>query len=584
MGVFQLESGGMQALCRQLETSSIDEIVALIALYRPGPMQFIPQYIKGKKDPSTIQVPHPLLKDLVEETYGVLVYQEQVMQAAQIIAGYTLGGADILRRAMGKKIKEVMDAQKGIFIEGAQKTNNINRKTAEEIFGILEKFAQYGFNKSHSAAYAMLSYRTAFLKANFPCQFMAAVLSSELGNADKVSHFIEECESLGIEVLGPDINESRLMFTPVQSEGAGEEASWSIRFGLAAIKGVGDAAARIILEERDKNGPFEDFHDFITRTADAAVNRRVVECLVKTGAFDFCGVDRGHLLAAVEQVINEVADLARDREAGQANMFDMLLDDGAGDDSARGNGSGTSAIRTDGPAMPMAETLQYEKELLGFYVSGHPMNDFHGLDDVINSLQPGEDLKQWDREAFRLCGVALNINKRLTRKDNRPWAFFTLATRKAYYQINVFPEAFEKYAPLLAEEGQIVLVEGEVRHDDERGETRLNANYMAALRPETAPAYITAATLFTGPEEAPLADLAHFMRELVDKNESGGTKLRLAVMVNEDEALYFESPDYVACKLVPELYDKLRKHPAVRRIELDSRPLREPERPKWMKK
>ncbi|MDP0497530.1 MAG: DNA polymerase III subunit alpha [Verrucomicrobiota bacterium JB024] len=580
VGVFQLESGGMQALCRQLETSSIDEIVALIALYRPGPMQFIPQYIKGKKDRSTIQVPHPLLKDLVEETYGVLVYQEQVMQSAQIIAGYTLGGADILRRAMGKKIKEVMDAQKDIFITGAKETNNIDRKKAEEIFGILEKFAQYGFNKSHSAAYAMLSYRTAYLKANFPCQFMAAVLSSELGNADKVAHFIEECESLGLEVLGPDINESRLMFTPVKDEAKGDEAAWSIRFGLAAIKGVGDAAARIILEERDKGGPFTDFHDFITRTADAAVNRRVVECLVKTGAFDFCGLDRGHLLAAVEQVINEVADLQRDRDAGQANMFDMLLDDSGGSDA--GAASGTASIRTDGPPMPMAEKLQYEKELLGFYVSGHPMNDFHGLDDVINSLQPGEDLKQWDRESFRLCGVALNINKRLTRKDNRPWAFFTLATRKAYYQINVFPEAFEKYAPLLAEEGKVIIVEGEVRHDEERGETRLNANYMGSLSPDTAPVYILSATLFAGPEEGPLKDLAHVLRELVDNNESGGTKLRLAVLVSEDEALYFESPDYVACRLVPEIYERLRKHPAVRRIELDSRPLREPERPKWM--
>ncbi|MEM9227151.1 MAG: DNA polymerase III subunit alpha, partial [Verrucomicrobiota bacterium] len=310
VGVFQLESEGMRSLCRQLETSSIDEIVALIALYRPGPMQFISQYIKGKKDPSTIQVPHPLLKDLVEETYGVLVYQEQVMEAAQLIAGYTLGGADILRRAMGKKIKAVMDAQKGTFIEGAQTTNNIPRKQAEEIFGILEKFAQYGFNKSHSAAYAMLSYRTAYLKANFPGAFMAALLSSELGNADKVAHFIEECENLGIEVLGPDVNESREMFTPVAQAGSSAQGKAErIRFGLAAIKGVGDAAAQVILAEREKNGPFEDFRDFITRNADNAVNRRVIECLIKTGAFDFSGIDRGHLLPAVEQVMSEVADL-----------------------------------------------------------------------------------------------------------------------------------------------------------------------------------------------------------------------------------------------------------------------------------
>lgn len=576
VGVFQLESDGMRSLCRQLETSSIDEIVALIALYRPGPMQFIPQYIKGKKDPSTIQVPHPLVKELVEETYGVLVYQEQVMEAAQIIAGYTLGGADILRRAMGKKIKEVMDAQKQVFIDGAKATNDIPKKQAEEIFGILEKFAQYGFNKSHSAAYAMLSYRTAYLKANFPCEFMAALLSSELGNADKVSHFIEECENLGIEVLSPDINESREMFTPVQAK-AGQQST-RIRFGLAAIKGVGDAAAKVILAERDANGPFEDFKDFITRTTDAAVNRRVIECLVKTGAFDFTGIDRGHILPAVEQIINEVADLQRDREAGQANMFDMLMEPETEQTAGNGNGG----IRTDGPPMPMAEKLQYEKELLGFYVSGHPMNDFKGLDDVINSLQPGEDLKQWDREAFRLCGVALNINKRLTKKDNRPWAFFTLATRKEYHQINVFPEAFEKFAPLLAEEGKVVVVEGEVRHDDERGETRLNANHLGSLTPENAHAFLASATLYTEPDDAALADLAKTLRTLVDTHE-GPTRLRLAVMVSEDEALHLDSPDYVSCLFTPAIHEQLMTHPAVRRIELESRPLRELERPKWMK-
>ncbi len=575
VGVFQLESGGMQALCRQLETSSIDEIVALIALYRPGPMQFIPQYIKGKKDPSTIQVPHPLLKELVEETYGVLVYQEQVMQSAQIIAGYTLGGADILRRAMGKKIKEVMDAQKGIFVEGAQKTNNIPKRQAEEIFAILEKFAQYGFNKSHSAAYAMLSYRTAYLKANFPCEFMAAVLSSELGNADKVSHFIEECENLGIEVLGPDINESREMFAPVIKEG---ETESRIRFGMAAIKGVGDAAAKIILAERDANGPYEDFRDFITRNSDNAVNRRVIECLVKTGAFDFSGIDRGHLLPAVEQVMSEVADLQRDRDAGQANMFDMLMEPEP--EQASGNGGGS--IRTDGPTMPMSEKLQFEKELLGFYVSGHPMNDFHGLDDVINSIQPEDNLKLWDREGFRLAGVALNINKRLTKKDNRPWAFFTLATRRAYYQVNVFPDAFEKVAHMLAEEGKVVLVEGEVRHDEERGESRLNASHLYPFTPDQGHAMITSATLFVEPNDAALTSLAAELREIVDTQE-GSTQLKLAVLVSEDEALFLETPDYVSCKLSPDILKLLRSHPAIRRVEMTAPEVREPERPKWMK-
>ena len=251
-GVFQLESGGMQQLCRQIGLSSFEEIIALIALYRPGPMQFIPQFIEGKKDPSTVQVPHPLLKELVEETYGVLVYQEQVMESARIIAGYTLGGADILRRAMGKKIKSVMDAQKDVFIKGAKATNDIDRRTAESIFALLEKFAQYGFNKSHSAAYAMLSYRTAYLKANYPVEFMAAVLTSEQGNADKISHFLAECNAMNVPVLSPDVNESgSRLSTPVIENEPSAGPDPSIRFGMASIKGVGEGAAEVIIAERE---------------------------------------------------------------------------------------------------------------------------------------------------------------------------------------------------------------------------------------------------------------------------------------------------------------------------------------------
>ena len=316
VAVFQLESGGMQQLCRQIGLASFEEIIALIALYRPGPMQFIPQFIEGKKDPSTVQIPHPLLKDLVQETYGVLVYQEQVMQSAQIIAGYTLGGADILRRAMGKKIKEVMDAQKQVFIDGAKATNNIDRKTAESIFALLEKFAQYGFNKSHSAAYAMLSYRTAFLKANYPVEFMAAVLTSEQGNADKLSTFLEECNAMHVPVLSPDVNASGGNFTPIVD---GDERS--IRFGMAAIKGVGEGAAEVIIEERQNDGPYEDFTDFIVRNADKAVNRRVIEALIKTGAFDSLGHDRAHLLHDLDSELAEANERRKDREAGQGQSL-----------------------------------------------------------------------------------------------------------------------------------------------------------------------------------------------------------------------------------------------------------------------
>lgn len=621
VGVFQLESGGMQGLCRQLEVSSIDEIVALIALYRPGPMQFIPQYIKGKKDRSTIEVPHPLLKEMVEETYGVLVYQEQVMQAAQIIAGYTLGGADMLRRAMGKKIKAEMDAQRDVFVKGAAETNNISQKQAEHIFSILEKFAQYGFNKSHSAAYAMLSYRTAYLKANYPTEFMAAVLSSELGNSEKLAHFISEAEDMGIEVLGPDVNESHEMFSsiaPVKAKGAavvaggknlaagddasegqggnasdeqgeGEAASVDsklpdystpgrVRFGMAAIKGVGDAAARSIIAEREENGPYADFRDFMFRVDLRAVNRRVIEHLIKTGAFDYSGMDRQHLLDSVEMLMGEAAERQKDRERGQANLFDMFGDEGG---SAAGSGAvdnGSGNYITANKPMANADKLQFEKELLGFYVSGHPMNAYAGLDDTLNSFAADEDLKRWDGESFRLCGVVNNLVKRLTKKDNRPWAYFNLSTRKASYQINVFPDAYEQNFASL-EEGLVVCVEGEVRYNSEREETRLNANRISRLEGALS-YYIESVTFFLRNEEETICGFARDLRAFLEGSE-GPTRIELAIETAPGEALYAQIAPSLRCRLNPDNYKELRSHPAVTRIAAQARALEAPPKPKW---
>ncbi len=283
VGVFQLESTGMQSACKQVGVSNIDDINAICALYRPGPMAFIPDYARGKRDPASVNYPHPLLEQSLRETYGIIVYQEQVMECAKIIAGYTLGGADMLRRAMGKKDADAMAKERVKFVEGAKRVNNIGEKQANEIFDLLNKFASYGFNKSHSAAYALVSYQTAYLKANFPVQFMAAVLTAELGNAEKVSHFIAEAEAMGLVVLGPDVNESRETFTPIL-RGASDAAA--IRFGLAGVKGVGELAAQKIIEEREKNGPFADFADLVRRVDGRAINKRVLEHLVKTGAFD----------------------------------------------------------------------------------------------------------------------------------------------------------------------------------------------------------------------------------------------------------------------------------------------------------
>ncbi len=570
IGVFQLESGGMQALCRQFNISSIDEIVALIALYRPGPMEWIPDYIKGKKDPSTIQFPHPLLEDICRETYGVMVYQEQVMEAARLIAGYTLGGADILRRAMGKKKPEEMERQRTIFIKGAKTTNDIPAAKAEAIFNILEKFAGYGFNKSHSAAYAILAYQTAYLKANYPVEFMSAILSNELGNADKVAHFIEECAAMQIPVLGPDINRSLEAFTPIlQADGA----RGSIRFGLGAIKGVGDVAANSILQERSTRGVFQDIFDFAARVDHRVVNKRVLEALIKSGAFDVFGFDRQHLLVSIDSIMAEAASQEKDRAAGQTSLFDLME---AGEENS-------PAIRieidTRAPLLPLSIKLQYEKELLGFYVSGHPMDAYMGLAEAVNSLKKNQDLSLIaDRTPFRLAGVVLNLQKRLSKKDNRPWAMFTLATREGSYAMNLYSDAFERYGQEL-EEGKTVLVTG-IIHVNE-GELRFNSTGISGLD-LSLPGLIKELVFHLSTDSKAEA----FLKLLADylMNHEGPTKVQLAFPINSDEALLAQIAPSLSLRIEPSIFQKWRQEPAVHAIELRVADLEKPEAPRYRKK
>ncbi len=563
-GVFQLESSGMQALCRQIGLSSFEEIIALIALYRPGPMQFIPQYIEGKKDPSKIQVPHPLLEDLVLETYGILVYQEQVMQVAQIIAGYTLGQADILRRAMGKKIASVMQEQKDVFVRGAKETQNIDRAKAAEIFAILEKFAQYGFNKSHSAAYAMLSYRTAYLKANFPVQFMAGVLGCELGKADKVAHFIEECASMGVSVSGPDVNESRETFTPVM-----DGAEGSIRFGLAAIKGVGDVPARAIIDEREKNGPYNDFRDFATRTDTKAVNRRVLENLIRTGAFDTFGEDRGALAATLDATLSEIQDLQRDAAIGQANMFDIFEEPPVASKSKVVSDARSNAI------MPLAERLQHERELLGFYVSGHPMNAYRGLAEKLDTFVGDGYLIIENRAPFRLCAVITGVEKKIARKDNRPWAILNVATRSHTYSVNFFADSFETCKELCVE-GNTVMIEGQimVRADDE---IQLGGNSMVGL--DRALGDLVRGLTFVIDPNGKSCDFVRQLQREVE-NDPGSTRIKLGLLIDDDQVLLADLPSSLNWFVRKEGFSRLQGHPALREIIVEA-PQVEAPRPRW---
>ncbi len=627
VAVFQLESEGMQNLCRQFAIANIDEIIALIALYRPGPMQFIPQYIEGKKDPTKVKYAHSLLEKTAGDTYGILVYQEQVMEAARVVAGYTLGGADMLRRAMGKKIKEEMDKQQSIFVEGAAKVNGIPKNKAEEIFEILKKFADYGFNKSHSAAYAFLSYRTAYLKANYPVEFMASVLAAELGNAEKVSFFVDECEHLGIKVLGPDVNLSDASFTPQPAENA-------IRYGIGAVKGVGEQAAGAIIEERARGGKFKDFVDFMERLGDG-VNSRVVENLIKTGAFDYAGEDRRHLLDSAESVRKASSAARADKEKGQGNLFDLM------DDGGSSGGAGAEIVRT-APAMPAAEKLQYEKELIGFYISGHPMNAYAGLDAAVSSFTgtiEETNFSKHDRITVRLCGVATGIQKKITKEKKQAWAFFTLATKTHNYSVNVFPEAYEKLqeeekpqtirraapqpreenseqsadtpkeqnlfgdpssggttAPaqpahrgegagfetipgkVILGEGKQVLVEAEMAFRQDRGEWSINAFRLSPLE-ERIPGLIKSILFVLHPT----AEAEDFLRELSERllDDTGGkTKIRVGIRQPDGRVLIANIAASLAARVTPEFFRQFSRHAACTGTVVETMPLAERER-KW---
>jgi DNA polymerase-3 subunit alpha len=604
IAVFQLESEGMQNLCRQFAIATIDEIIALIALYRPGPMQFIPQYIAGKKDPTTIEYAHPLLKDVAAETYGVLVYQEQVMQAARVVAGYTLGGADELRRAMGKKKLEEMNRHRGIFVAGAAQTHGIDADTAGKVFDVLEKFAQYGFNKSHSAAYAFLSYRTAYLKANYPVEFMAATLVAESGNADKVAFFVEECANIGVNVLGPDVNQSNASFTPIPDLAAGcppakNTTPGCIRYGIGSVKGVGEIAAKIIIEEREKNGPYKGFSDFIHRTcANAAVNSRVIENLTKTGAFDFTNEDRRHLLDSAEAIKKAATADNADRASGQTSLFDMF--DLGGPGSGGPTSSDADAIHRKAPPMPSPEKLQYEKELLGFYLSGHPMNAYAGIERALNTLPPGPlgvvtaglSKGPKDRHPIRLCGVATAVQKKMTKGDAskgtlpRPWAFFTLATKTDNYSINLFPEAYAELhqeihptnGRLLLSEGQHLLVEAELSYREERGgEWSIAAHKITPLA-ERLPLLVKNILFLLHP----IGEAEDFLRQLADTlHATGGrTAVKIGFLQPDGRALVSDLPNSLGAICTPEFYRTFIRHPACAGATVETTPVSPRER-KW---
>jgi DNA polymerase-3 subunit alpha len=483
IGLFQMESGGMTSLSKQFDVKKLDDIIALIALYRPGPMELIPEYVKAKKGITPIKYLHPLLEDICADTYGVMIYQEQVMAAASKLAGYSLAQADLLRRAMGKKDKEKMAKERKNFIEGCARTNKIPEKKANAIFDLLEKFAGYGFNKSHSAAYGVISYHTAYLKAHYPVEFMAGLLSNEINNTEKISVFVGECKRMGISILPPDINKSGLKFTPETCEGfqrpdsrGTEDAPTlnAIRYGLAAIKNVGEAAMAIAIRERDERGDFSSLEDFCTRLDSRVANRKMLESLIKAGAFDFTGRDRAELFACIDDALASSAALQRDRVAGQVSLFDEQTH------------AATAARRQSSRPWSEHEKLSYEKELLGFYVSGHPLDAYADVFAAKN-YRPIASLGELDdRALFKIAGAIVEVEKKFTRKEGKPFAVVWLEDLMDMLEVVVWNELYLKVSDILVP-GRVVELKGTLdRRDELLRATAVEIKELAVAKPNGA--------------------------------------------------------------------------------------------------
>ncbi|MGJ8696123.1 MAG: DNA polymerase III subunit alpha [Verrucomicrobiaceae bacterium] len=475
MGVFQLESGGMVETCRKYGINRIEDIIDLLALYRPGAMQYIDQMIEVKEGRSQPKYEHPLLEEICGDTYGVMIYQEQVQNAAKMLAGYTLGGADILRRAMGKKKPEEMDKQRQIFVKGAFETNDIDERNANLIFDKIAGFAGYGFNKSHSACYGFISYWTGYLKANYPVEFMAALLSNEINNTDKIGVFVSECHRMKIELLPPDINKSKLRFAPEEILGGAK----GIRYGLAAIKNVGAGAMALAIAEREKNGPFDSLVDFCDRLDSKVVNKRILENLVKAGAMDWTGETRAGMTARLEQVVASASSAQRDRAAGQVALFDTM-------DFAGGGDAGGDSDHPEVEEWSKDERLEHEKELLGFYVTGHPLDKFRGVVDsdrfnrlgLLDEIDIGRD----KRARFPFAGMVRSVEHKMT-KAGKPFGVVVIEDFTGSSEMVCWSESYmpARDAGLMAA-GQVIRFQAQVTVDDRTEQRRLMGSQIKELK------------------------------------------------------------------------------------------------------
>ncbi|MBI5853863.1 MAG: DNA polymerase III subunit alpha, partial [Nitrospirae bacterium] len=449
-GLFQLESTGMRDLLTGLRPDRFEDIIAIIALYRPGPMDLIPDFIKRKQGKVPIAYETPALEPILKDTYGVIVYQEQVMAITNVVAGFSLGQADILRRAMGKKKPEEMEKLRIKFLEGA-KEKKLPEKQAEKLYELIQKFAGYGFNKSHAAAYAVVTYQTAYLKANHPTEFMAALLTSEMGNTDKLVGYLTECREMGIRVLPPDVNESAKTFTVVEGH---------IRFGLAAIKNVGEGAVESILAGRHDGGRFRSFFELCHRIDLQKVNKRVLEGLIQAGAFDSTGAKRSQLAAVLDRAVEQALLAQRSASSGQTNIFAAM-------DPGHGPSSEILPIDESLPDLEewdQAELLKYERALTGFYITAHPLSRHAAAVQRFSTATTKTLSDAPDGREVKLCGIINSVKAMVTKKGDR-MAYFQLEDLHGLIEIIAFPDLFRTAAEFIAPE-TVVQVTGTVDKGD----------------------------------------------------------------------------------------------------------------------
>jgi len=526
-GVFQFESPGMRDILRRYQPDRLEDLIALNALYRPGPMDMIDDFIDRKHGKKEVTYELPEMKEVLEETFGVMVYQEQVMQMSNKLAGYSLGDADILRRAMGKKKKEEMDKQRERFLKGALSLG-FPKKKIERVFDLMAKFAGYGFNKSHSAAYAYLAYVTAYLKANFPVEFMSALLTSETGNTAKVVKYIAECRDMGIKVLPPDVNESLFSFAP---------AGGAIRFGLGAIKNVGANAVDAVIRAREEKGPFRSIYEFCERVDMAAVNRRVIESFIKAGAMDTLEGARSQKFAVLDGAIEGGIKATRDRESGQGGLFGEMF--GAEDDSPA-----SAAPLPDVKDWTDKEKLTGEKEMIGFYITGHPLDQYADKVAELNSHSTA-DLEGLEKGVeVKICGILTGIARRRT-KEGKPWASMSLEDRLGAVEAMLFSTNYERLLPML-EEDKGLLIRAMVLPEDNAppklsiqditslDNARVNFPSVISIK-----CYVGVQNAQTGLEPSQKAEA---LQQLFARKSGGPTEVRLRIERPKDFAVVMDLP------------------------------------------